>query len=124
MEEDLRFDDGDFQEDGTGDWAVIDGEENIDASLKRRMKTPIGDLFYDPTYGNKVFEMLGEDITEDWLTEASAAYRDCVNQDPRVSSKDVIATPFHNQRRVLFKVTYEIIGQSSVRTIEDSLELR
>lgn len=124
MEEDLRYESGDVQENGLADALTIEGDENIKSSLLRRMGTPMGDLFYDPSYGNRIFNLLGEDITDDWLNQAKAAYRDCVNQDERVQCLNVETVVVMEKRRVLFQIHYRDLVNDVVDKIEQSLELR
>jgi hypothetical protein len=124
MTEDTLFLDGDFQETATADVVMVEGGENIERALRRRLTTPQGDLFYDTAYGNPVFELLGEDITEDLLTRAKLGIRDCVNQDSRVVCPAVEATVQLEQRRVLFHIRYQILGEQEVRAFDQPLELR
>lgn len=64
---------------------LLSGPGNLLEALQRRMATPKGALFYDPSYGSSLTDWLGEGITDDGLGAAVTAEVD-LEEDPRVLS--------------------------------------
>lgn len=64
---------------------LIDGPPNLIEALARRLQTPKGGLFYDPSYGSGLHDWLGEGISDDGAGAAVTVEID-LEEDPRVRS--------------------------------------
>ena len=105
---------GSYFEDGvgiaktaTGDLATIEDLENIRQALFTRLSTPIGDLWAHPEYGNAACDMVGDIMSQDFITRVLDAFRDCVNAEPRVKLIQIAADPYPEQRMIQFHISYQ-----------------
>lgn len=96
----------DWQVTATGDVATVSGPTNLQQALERRWGTRLGALFYDPSYGNPVFNMLSGAINQNWISHATAAARTCLMADSRVADVQVTVTPDPAKRTVLFTMLW------------------
>ncbi|WP_088185827.1 GPW/gp25 family protein [Desulfosporosinus sp. FKA] len=90
----------DWQVTGTSDIATISGLENLNQALKRRANTRVGVLFYAPSYGNPIYDMLSGPYNQDWVNRATAGARNCLLGDPRIKDVQVTVNPNANTRTV------------------------
>jgi phage baseplate assembly protein W len=97
----------DIQADNTGDYGRIDSNENVDLSIKRRLSTPLGDLFYEETYGNGVFDELGEPMTDDWVEKVKQKIVDCLSYETRITVVSVEVEVFNEQRKSIIHIAYQ-----------------
>ncbi|WP_308722511.1 hypothetical protein [Paenibacillus polysaccharolyticus] len=51
--------DGDLSDDGTGDWEVLTGIDNIKQAVSQRLVTRRGSLTQHPAYGSRLHELIG-----------------------------------------------------------------
>ncbi|SDI48938.1 GPW/gp25 family protein [Paenibacillus naphthalenovorans] len=89
-----------------GDYALASGGKNIDLALIRRLKTPLGSLFYDPTYGNPVYDMLGDPMNDDFVQKAQDGISRCVQGEQRVQLVRVEVYLANEDRTTRFRVVY------------------
>lgn len=89
-----------------GDCELTSGLDNLKAAILRRLETPIGALFAHPDYGNPAWDLLGEEMDEDWAARVVAAIRECMEQDPRVQRVDVSYELFPESRTAKFYILY------------------
>ena len=73
---------------------LVSGGENLIQALARRIQTPKGSLFYDPSYGSTLYDWLGEGIEDGGLALAVSLEVD-IEEDPRVRSCTVNVTNLH-----------------------------
>ena len=65
-------------------FGVKSGRANLAEALARRLMTPRGGLFYDPTYGTDLRSYLNEAITDDVIYEIETLAAAECEQDERV----------------------------------------
>lgn len=94
---------------GTGDMAVVDDIALVDQALKLRLNTRKGELWAHPSYGNPVFDILSDLMSEDWLANAVNGLTDCINDEPRAECLGVSYKAVPQERRVEFTVQYRVI---------------
>lgn len=92
--------DQDWGTTATADIATVSGPENLVQALKRRTGTRVGALFYAPSYGNPIYDMLSLPITDNWVSSAQAAGRTCLLGDPRIADAQVTVSPNPSKRKV------------------------
>ncbi len=73
---------------------LVTGGENLIQALSRRIRTPKGSLFYDPSYGSTLYDWLGEGLDDGGLALAVSLEVD-LEEDPRVRSASVTVTNLH-----------------------------
>ncbi|WP_027480519.1 hypothetical protein [Deinococcus pimensis] len=84
--------------------AHVSGLDNLRAAVARRLMTPIGGLFYDPSYGSSLLDYLGEGVEN--ANELAATLEVELEEDPRI--RDATITPVDvTLRRVTFDVHLE-----------------
>ena len=72
--------------------------ENLGEAIARRLQTPRGGLFYDPSYGLDIRAYLSSGMTQAVINEiASRAAREC-RKDARVLAAAVLVTPVGTRR--------------------------
>lgn len=103
--------------DDRGDFAICSNKQNIDIAVVRRLNTPLGDLFYDPTYGNKLDDRRSEAITQEWLDEAVSEIEECLSYELRISVEEVAYQVFLEQRLVKFLISYSYVDFEGAATI-------
>lgn len=104
-----------------GDYALINDTQNVDISIKRRLRTPQGALFYDRTYGNPVFSLLSNIADNNFIKKAKKAINDCLSQEPRITVKNIDFTTIPKERRVIFTISYTYINNSAVTTVQGGI---
>ncbi|GMA59740.1 hypothetical protein NZD89_09350 [Alicyclobacillus fastidiosus] len=90
----------DWQTTATADVATVSGPTNLVQALQRRTSTRVGALFYAPSYGNPIYDLLSLPINDDWVSNAETAGQTCLLGDPRVASAQVTVTPNPEARTV------------------------
>lgn len=90
----------DWQTTATADVATVSGPANLVQALQRRTSTRVGALFYAPTYGNGIYDLLSLPINNDWISNAETACEACILGDPRVADASVTVTPNPSARTV------------------------
>lgn len=83
----------DWQVTATSDVATVSGPDNLQQALMRRANTRVGALFYAPSYGNPIYDMLSGPYNQDWVNRATAGARNCLLGDPRIKDTQVTVTP-------------------------------
>jgi len=97
----------DIQSDNTGDYGIINDNDNVDLSVKRRLSTPLGDLFYDDTYGNGAFDILGEPMTDDWVETVKQKISDCLSYETRITVVSIDVEVLNEQRKAIIHIAYQ-----------------
>lgn len=68
---------------------TISGTRNLLNALVRRLKTPSGGLFYDPSYGEDVRTYLNNQIDTDILDQIRANIKRQIELDERVKNANI-----------------------------------
>jgi len=89
---DIYLDKDGFLERVNGDLKTISDIENVVQAVTMRWRTPMGQLPGDNTYGNRVFEVIGESNQPYYQTLALSFARQSALSDPRVA--DIIMPNF------------------------------
>lgn len=82
---DLALQRGDLDATASGDWALLQGADNLLAALARRVQTPTGDLLAHPRYGCDVQAVLGFKFVELALLLGAGSVRAALLSDPRTA---------------------------------------
>lgn len=98
--------DTDIHASNTGDYALISGKNNVALSVKRRLATPLGELFYDETYGNGVYDRLGEPMDEDWIEGARLDLFNCLDSEVRITVNSIDINVVNEERMAAFTINY------------------
>ncbi|WP_027625523.1 DUF2634 domain-containing protein [Clostridium lundense] len=101
----------------SGDLVLINGIEAKKQSIVLRLKTRKGSNMFHPEYGNDLYLILSENITEAWLKKAMSYVKECIEQDETVTVKAINAAFINEKRKVDFYIKYFL----SEYGIEDSL---
>ena len=71
----------------SGDIGLVTGESNAEQAIRNRLLTRIGTYpNLDTEYGSEVFEVLGEKITDDLISQLEVYITNCMLEEPRVYS--------------------------------------
>lgn len=100
-----------------GDLAIVSGPDNVRQAVTRRLNTPRGSLFAHPTYGNPVYDMLSEPITESWIGRAISCIQECLSDEPRIILINISTQVIPESRNVCFTVSYQLVNDSEVENI-------
>ncbi|WCK55437.1 hypothetical protein PP175_05660 [Aneurinibacillus sp. Ricciae_BoGa-3] len=97
-----------------GDYVLVSNNQNVDAAVLRRLMTPLGALFYDETYGNPVYDILGDPMDGTFAAKAEQGLSDCLQYEDRINviSIDVVTT--NEQRRAQFFIVYSYNNNSDL----------
>lgn len=121
---------GDLAINDFADISTVNDIAVVDQALKQRLNTRKGELWAHPGYGNPVFDILSELMSQDWYMQAVAALKKCINDEPRAECVDVSYTSVPQERRVEFTLQYRIVGdgrqgnliwQYTPEAVEDSV---
>jgi len=96
----------DIHTSNTGDYSLVSGKDNVKQSVKRRLATPLGVLFYDETYGNGVYDRLGEPMDDDWIEDARMDIINCLDAEVRIEVISIDVIIDNENRKALFTVSY------------------
>lgn len=88
------------------DLVLVEGLENLRVSIIRRLNTRPGSLFAHPAYGNPVWDILGEGLSEEWVEGATVAIRECLSQEPRLKRFDITCEIFPESSLAKFYINY------------------
>lgn len=94
---------------GTGDMATVDDLALVDQALKLRLNTRRGELWAHPDYGNPVFDILSDLMSDAWLANAVNGLTVCINDEPRAECVSVSYEATPQDRRVTFTIRYRVI---------------
>lgn len=86
-----------------GDWPVLTDLDARRQSLLRRLTTPAGALWYDPSYGNEAYRMLSQSATAAWIQQTEMVCRRAAEQEPGLQVTD--AKVQHEGRQVRIQLT-------------------
>lgn len=123
---DLRLENsGDWLGSGTADLAAtadsgintIDDADNVRQALLRRLNTPKGGLWAHPEYGNPVWDILSEPMSETWLAQAVWLVRECINDEPRAEVVSISREAIPAKRVVRFTVVYRVTGDDELKNL-------
>lgn len=92
-----------------GDADTIDDAALVDQALRLRLNTRKGELWAHPDYGNPVYDILSDLMTDEWFARAISGLTDCINDEPRASCTGVTYTAVPQERRVEFTIQYKIV---------------
>lgn len=81
---DLKVDDAGHIMNITGSWETVSGVDNVIQAVKMRLRTEYGALLLHPTYGNRMFELEGEQSEPYYWSLVQTFCYQCIMQDPRV----------------------------------------
>lgn len=82
----------------------------VDQALKQRLNTRKGDLWAHPEYGNPVFDILSDLMTQEWYMQAVALLKECIDDEPRAECVNISYTSTPQERSVVFTIQYKIVG--------------
>lgn len=99
---DLLFTD-DIKENPVGDFLL---DYSRRQSIVLRLSTPFGSNLFHPDYGNKIYDILSDDIDDNWINKAVAYERECVEQDSSIKVENVEISISREKRKAYFKITY------------------
>ena len=102
----------------SGDIVLVTQVEAKRQSIVLRLKTRKGSNMFHPDYGNDLYSMISDNITELWLKKAMSYVKECIEQDDTVIVKSIDSS-FENEKRIVnFYIKYYL----SEYGIEDSLD--
>lgn len=116
MSVDLLFN-KDLESSYSGDLILINGIETKKQSIVLRLKTKKGSNVFDPDYGNDLYSILSENVTETWIKKALSYVKECIEQDETVIVKSIKATFKNEKREIDFYIEYFLTEYST----EDSI---
>jgi phage baseplate assembly protein W len=99
---------GDIQTTGTQDVALVDDLAVVRQALGKRLNTRKGDLWSHPDYGCGLWDRVSELLSDTWFMQATAAVRECINDDPRTEVVSVNYEAAQEDRQVTFTVVYRV----------------
>ena len=67
-------------------WTIKTGKDNLAEAIARRLITPLGGLFYDPTYGLDLRQYIGETLTDEVRYEIETLMAAECEKDERILS--------------------------------------
>lgn len=103
--------------------AEIDGADNVQGAVLRRLDTPFGDLPAHPDYGCAVWDMLGDALVQGWPDRVLAAVRLCLAQEPRIAVTGLRIGIVAELGRVDVGVSYMLLGQPGERNLIWSIDI-
>lgn len=103
--------------------ATVDGADNVQGAVLRRLDTPLGDLPAHPDYGNGAWDMLGDALVAGWPDRFLAAIRLCLAQEPRIAVVGLRLGIVAEAGRVDVGVTYQLLGQPGERNLVWSIDI-
>ncbi len=101
---------GDLAVNDFADIGIVDDVAVVDQALKQRLNTQKGELWAHPEYGNPVFDILSELMSNDWYMQAVAGLKECINDEPRAECVNISYDSTPQERRVEFTIRYKIVG--------------
>lgn len=116
MSVDLLFN-KDLKSSYSGDLILINGIETKKQSIVLRLKTKKGSNVFHPDYGNDLYSILSENVTETWIKKALSYVKECIEQDETVIVKSIKATFKNEKREIDFYIEYFLTEYST----EDSI---
>ncbi|RII34302.1 DUF2634 domain-containing protein [Clostridium chromiireducens] len=102
----------------SGDIVLVTQVESKRQSIVLRLKTRKGSNMFHPDYGNDLYSMISDNITELWLKKAMSYVKECIEQDDTVIVKSIDSSFENEKRTVNFYIKYYL----SEYGIEDSLD--
>ncbi len=102
----------------SGDIVLVTQVEAKRQSIVLRLKTRKGSNMFHPNYGNDLYSMISDNITELWLKKAMSYVKECIEQDDTVIVKSIDSSFENEKRTVNFYIKYYL----SEYGIEDSLD--
>jgi len=88
-------------------WTIKGGKNNLAEAIARRLITPLGGLFYDPTYGLDLRQYIGETLTD----------------EVRYEIETLVAAECEKDERILSAVATIIEASPQLRSIQIELAL-
>jgi phage baseplate assembly protein W len=105
-----------------GDYALVSDTDNVDLAVKRRIMTPPGTIFYDDTYGNPVFDILGDPMTPSWAVDAQQKLHECLQYEDRIQVISVDVLIENEERKATFHISYRYQnGSDSITTLQGGI---
>lgn len=103
---DVKLDDtGIVQRTATG-WAIVSGIDNVSQATKMRWRTPYGAHPFHDDYGNRMFDLIGENGEPYYWNLAKTFARLCALSDPRVQDiSDPALTSDSNGTYIVAEIT-------------------
>lgn len=110
---------GDLGVTNQGDYSTVSSYQNVDAAVIRRMKTPLGALWYDPNYGNGVYDLLSKPMDAEFVVSAKQQLQTCLEGEERIHFISANVRIENEDRMARFAVTYKYAdGLSTRKTLE------
>lgn len=114
MYDDLYFD-YDLKENPVGDFVLTADKKQ---SILIRLKTPYGTNVFNPMYGNKIYDILSDNINENWVYTALNYEKECVEQDTTIKVADIDVDINQPDRRVIFTIKYKDTESMEIDSIK------
>ena len=95
----------------TNDIILLKNEDAIKRSVQNRVRTKLGERFFDSTIGTRItgalFELANDDYIEPIQTEIEMVVK---NYEPRVNLRDVNVRSYPDNNSLEVSIDYDIIG--------------
>jgi phage baseplate assembly protein W len=103
----------------TKDAISLKNENAIKSSVKNLVLTGLGTKLFQPQVGSKVYNLLFEPLDPILVTEIKDEIINTVNNfEPRINVTDVVVTGYEDSNSLDVEMTYTIVGQPIVQTID------
>lgn len=103
----------------TKDVISVKNEEAIKNAVKNLVLTGIGTKLFQPNVGSRVYNLLFEPLDPILVTEIKDEIINTVNNfDSRIIISDVTVTGYEDSNTLDVEMTYTIVGQPIVQTID------
>jgi phage baseplate assembly protein W len=103
----------------TKDAISLKNEEAIKNAIKNLVLTGLGTKLFQPNVGSKVYNLLFEPLDPILVTEIRDEIINTVNNfDSRIIISDVIVTGYEDSNELDVEITYTIVGQPIVQSID------
>ena len=106
-----------------GDMQPISDADNVRQALIMRLNCPKGTLIRHQEYGNGVYDILSESMSDSFLEMALANIKDCIVQEPRAELVDVTYTVNHAERTIIYTVYYKVVDNPGTNNLVYTLDV-
>lgn len=103
----------------TRDVISLKNEDAIKNAIKNLVLTGLGSKLFQPNVGSKVYNLLFEPLDPILVTEIREEIINTVNNfDSRIIISDVVVTGYEDSNELDVEITYTIVGQPIVQSID------
>lgn len=103
----------------TKDVISVKNEEAIKNAVRNLVLTGIGTKLFQPNVGSKVYNLLFEPLDPILVTQIREEIINTVNNfDSRIIVSDVVVTGYEDSNTLDVEMTYTIVGQPIVQSID------